>query len=174
MGIQTTMHKATRSLVEARRKFAELDLSVVKVRRLGGAPARLCFENAVANEHRDILGTGCTRAEIVSGWIVYPFDRTQEQTEVVQHWWNYDSVSHVHFDTTSFDPLIINVPVDYVTDFDLKNLGMRWLDRLASNVGRDLVLRTNGQWGYTEFSETGEAKFMPLPDLRTENILIFR
>ena len=132
-----------------------------------------CFLNAHANEKVDVLGSGSTSNELISGWIVFPIDPVEKSTEITQHWWNYDPIAKRYFDTTTFDDAVASLAVDYVCDVEIRNGGMQNFWKIASNVGKDL-LYANGVWHVIEFAEDGTPEINSIPDLSIDNILYFK
>lgn len=167
------MYKATRLLIEGRKKFSRLDLRLVSVKVVGGGEPQDCFMNAVAARDKDVNNTGSTDNPIRCGWIVWPYDKENDCTEVVQHWWNFDPMLNRHFDTSPVHPDLVALQPEYVEDNDLCEFGTSILDRLLTNVGRDLVLQ-NGKWFYSECSENGELTTYPLKDFSYESLLYFK
>ena len=167
------MYRTSRELIKARLPFCKIEPRVVTVERIPLSNLQNCFLNAHANEKVDVLGSGSTYNELISGWIVYPTATVQKSTEIIQHWWNYDPVAKRFFDTTIFDDMVASYEVDYVYDVDVKNGGMQRFSEIASNVGKDL-LYANGVWHVTEIKDDGTTKFDPIADLSIDNILYFK
>ena len=130
-----------------------------------------CFLNAVRCEHTDVLGSGTAKNDIVSGWIIWPFNKAGGFTEIIQHWWNYDPIAKVHFDTTAEDKSLEAIDREYVADHDIKNESQRLLDNIVSNVGHDLIYEDKQWFQIIETTPNNFSK-VEISDLRTENILI--
>lgn len=167
------MYRTTRDLIKGRFPFCEFEPRIVPVERLSRGGNRNCFLNAHQNEDVDILGSGSTKNELISGWVVYPMDVSDKTTEIIQHWWNYDPIAKKFFDTTTFDDSVASLQVEYVYDIDIRNDGMKRFTEIASNVGKDL-LYSNSSWHVTEFDKDGADRITKIPDLSIEHILIFR
>jgi hypothetical protein len=167
------MYRTSRELIKARVPFCKIEPRVVIVERIPLSNLQNCFLNAHGNEKVDVLGSGSTYNELISGWIVYPTDTVQKSTEIIQHWWNYDPVAKRFFDTTIFDDLVASLEVDYVYDVEVKNGGMQRFSEITSNVGKDL-LYANGVWHVIEFEDDGTPKIVPIADLSIDNILYFK
>ena len=167
------MYRTSCELMKARLPFCKIEPRVVTVERIPLSNLQNCFLNAHGNENVDVLGSGSTCNELISGWIVYPSDPVQKSTEIIQHWWNYDPVAKKFFDTTLFDDTVAPLEVDYVYDVEVKNGGMQRLSKIASNVGKDL-LYANGVWHVIEFEDDGTPKIDPIADLSIDNILYFK
>lgn len=108
------MYRTSRDLIKGRLSFCKIEPRVVTVERIPLSDLQNCFLNAHQNEKNDVLGSGSTSNELISGWIVYPMDPVQKVTEIIQHWWNYDPIAEKHFDTTIFDDAVAMLKVDYV------------------------------------------------------------
>ncbi len=167
------MYRASRELIKSRSMFCKIEPRVVTVERTPLSDLQNCFLNAYQSEKVDVLGSGSTSNELISGWIVYPMDPVQKSTEIIQHWWNYDPVAKRHFDTTIFDDSVSSIEVDYVYDVEIKNGGMHRFSEIASNVGKEL-LYADGVWHVIEFEDDGTPKIDPIPDLSIDNILYFK
>ncbi len=167
------MYRTSRDLIKGRLPFCQIEPRVVNVERIPLSDLQNCFLNAHQNEKIDVLGSGSTSNELISGWIVYPMGPVQKVTEVIQHWWNYDPIAKKHFDTTIFDRAVATLKVDYVYDIDIKNGGMQRFGEIASNVGKDL-LYANDQWHVIEFADDGTPQFDGIADLSLDNLLYFK
>ncbi len=121
--------KATRKLIKERQRFARYKLEIVCVKQLSGGIANDCFGNAYIERKRN------SGARIVSGWVVEPFDKSRNITEIVQHWWNVDADGK-HFDTT---PNIV-ANSQYVTDTEICVYGQENYDKIESCVASSLLL----------------------------------
>jgi hypothetical protein len=167
------MYRATKILIEERQKYNELPVKLVYVRNIPIKSKNQCFENAVECEHLDILKSGSTKNEIISGWIVFPYNKVDDSTEITQHWWNYDPVSKIHFDVTEYDEVVKLEKKEFVMDLDIKNYGVRHLDEIKSNVGKDIILK-DGKWFSIEIDEKDFSDLKKLDDISTRNILIWK
>ena len=167
------MYRTSRELIKSRLPFCKIAPRVVTVERIPRSNKQDCFLNAHGNEKVDVLSSGSTCNELISGWIVYPTVSVQKSTEIIQHWWNYDPVAKRYFDTTIFDDTVASLEVDYVYDVEVKNGGMQRFSEIASNVGRDL-LYANGFWHVIEYENDGTRKVDPIANLSIDNILYFK
>lgn len=168
-----SVYRASRDLIKGRMPFCKIEPRIVNVDRIPKSNQQNCFLNAHENEKVDVLGSGSTSNELISGWIIYPMDPVQKSTEIIQHWWNYDAVAKRHFDTTIFDDAVASLEVDYVCDVEIKNGGMQRFSEIASNVGKDM-LYVDGVWHVIEFEDDGTPKIDPIADLSIDNILYFK
>ncbi len=148
------MYRATRELIKARQPHTDYVLEVVSVKKLGGGEANQCFQNATDDE---ILSQG---NQVVSGWIVNPFDSFRNSTAIVQHWWNIDKAGN-YFDTTPIN----DVQQDYVVDSDIGIFGQANFDKLSNLVALSLLLKENKFYGVDE-----KLSLQSLPSLATTNL----
>lgn len=167
------MHRGTRELIKERNRHSSLPVEQVLVQSVALGTERQCFMNAHNHKSSDVLRSGSTKNPMVSGWMSYPYNAAERCCEFVQHWWNFDPVAHRYFDTTPFLEGVDPTRVEYVLDNDIRDTGMEYFSKLASNVGRDVILR-DGKWYWVEVDSEGEPKLEPLPDLQVKRLLIFR
>jgi hypothetical protein len=167
------MYRASRDLIKSRLPFCTIEPRIVSVKRIPLYEKQNCFLNAHKNEKVDVLGSGSSHNELISGWIVYPMDPVEKSTEIIQHWWNYDPIAQKFFDTTIFDEEVAVLKVDYIYDVEIKNGSMERFGKIASNVGKDL-LYTDEKWYVIEFAEDGTPTRDPIPNLSIDNILYFK
>jgi len=159
------MHKATELLIKERNRWTKLKLSVAEVQRIGGDPVYKSYYNAMANRSKDVLGSGSTDNEVVSGWIVYPLCEPLNQNEISQRWWNFDPIAGLFFDTTdlneqNFPPNADRSDIDYVIDPELKVLSERLPDRLERNLMNDLISWPREQWSYSTYLDNEDFDFV--------------
>jgi hypothetical protein len=154
-----TMFKATRDFITARQKFTKYKLIALNnVKLVGGGEANKCLENAT-----DIVEAGKAKGiayYAISGWIVQRFNKEQNHTGIIQHWWNRDSEGN-YFDTTpaySFEG-------EYVIDLALYEYSRLNLEKIRSNVGYSLLYK-NGK--FELLRDDKNMIFEDIPDLRTE------
>ena len=87
------MYKATRQLIAARTKHAYFDVEPVRVQNIGGGRVNDCFNNAI-----DVLEADWG-VKVVSGWLVGPYCKATNSTEIISHFWNgqdnYDSLENL-------------------------------------------------------------------------------
>ena len=108
------MRKVVRELIQQRQQRSEDLLEQVDVKQVGGGRAKDCFNNsvdfAVQNSDRE-------RYKIVSGWLVGEFQREDNGTAIIHHYWNYDTKTKEYIDIT---PNIDGTQTyKYVIDTDL-------------------------------------------------------
>lgn len=152
------MYRATRDFIEARQKQTEFKLQTPSVKRIGGGEPNKCFENAMA-----VVKKGKQEGLnyiALSGWLVQPYDKVNNCTAIIQHWWNGDGEGS-HFDTTP----LINVNEEYVLDFALYEFSRTNFGRIKSNVAKSLLYQ-NGRFEILLNPATME--FMEASNLTTE------
>ena len=157
------MYKVTRELIKSRQLFSKYQLTFRNdVVRIGGGEANNCFDNsyAVAQSSK---GTD-NEVKCMSGWIVQPFNKSQNSTAIIQHWWTVDSTGR-HFDTTPQ----LAVGGEYVLDFDLYEFSRENYERIKSNVAMSLLYE-NGKFK-VQVDRT-DMLFVDIDELRTE--LLFK
>lgn len=163
------MYKATRILIESRLKHSRYKVEMENVRHVGGGKPNECFQNTYAFQSVDVLGSGCTRSMPVSGWLVSRFDKSSNSTEVIQHWWNMDTVTRQQFDTTPFANASKNAGYEYVSDIELSLMGNERFREIRSNVATSLLLK-DGAW-FTAELENELMRYRPIEELKAESIL---
>jgi hypothetical protein len=158
------MYKATREFIKARQPYSKYSLYVREdVKRIGGGIKNKCFENSLAAKEsgtRDNIKVVC-----MSGWLVQPYDKKNNATAILQHWWNVNSLGE-HFDTSPLN----NEEEEYVLDFDIYQFSQENLDKIKSNVTKNLMLQ-DGIFYRLENFETME--FTELNNLQIENLFTF-
>lgn len=129
------MYKATREFINARKKHTDSPLRLPSiVKQLGTGLPNQCLTNSrtYANEQK-ALGNNVI---MLSGWIIHPYDKVNESTEIVQHWWNGDSNGN-NFDTTPY----VTTELEYVIDFDINNYAYSNSSNIESHVGMSLLYK---------------------------------
>ena len=168
------MYRATRELIRERSKHCHQRLpAFVKVKSQPIGELGNCFHNAVGSQTKDVLSSGSSNNHIRSGWVIHPHSRGDEITEIIQHWWNYDPVLEMHFDTTPFAEDIDVTKLEYVEDNGLCEYGTSSLDQLKCNVWHDLAYSKLG-WFLLETLDDGSIKPNPISALETRALLIFK
>ena len=97
------MYRATRDFIAARSKFTHPYnvANIPNVKRIGGGIAHECYKNAVTFTEQNVKDNDIA---MWSGWLVQPYDKLNNSTLILTHWWNIRK-SGEHIDTT---PLIDN------------------------------------------------------------------
>jgi hypothetical protein len=153
------MYKATKDFISDRKRYSKLPIVFQpNVKNIGGGEPKHCFENAY-----DVAQAGKVSGEkiiCISGWIVGNFDKSNNCTAIIQHWWNMDD-SGRHFDTT---PLGEDT-VDYVIDLEIYEYGRINFDHIDSNLVPSLMLQ-DGK--YSALLDEDSMSFVELYDLRIE------
>ena len=155
------MYKATRDFIKARQ--ADSGMPIVfrsDIKNVGGGLAKRCFTNAYDIAERSKL----TNKKIIciSGWIVKKFDKLNNCTAIIQHWWNMDD-SGRHFDTT---PLSKEV-YDYIIDLEIYEYSRINYEHINSNLVPSLMLQ-DGK--YSALVNEERMSFVDLKDLRIETL----
>ncbi len=152
------MFKATRELIKQRQPHSEFALEVVTVQKRPSMTRGRCQRNAQEqiNSNDDLM--------LVSGWLIYPFNAITNSTEIVQHWWNFSISNKAHFDVTIGD----FEDCEYLTDLSLHEYASYNYDRLASTVGKSLLLK-NGKFETVE-EISGALEYSEIETFETKNI----
>lgn len=156
------MYKATRDFIIARQRHTEFLLTTPKVKRIGGGEASQCFRNAI-NVVKKSKEEGVQHVAL-SGWLVQPYDKENNCTAIIQHWWNGDPVGN-QFDTTPF----IRDDEEYILDFALYEFGRINFERIESNVTMSLLYK---EGDFSILTDEEKMIFMPVQELKTE--LLFK
>ncbi len=122
------MFKATKDFITERQKFCKMKLSVVLVEKKGGGRPNDCSNNAL-----DASEAG-TEVRTITGWLVHPYNKINNSTEIIQHWWNMN-VDGTYFDTTPN----ISSDCEYVKDMDLIHYFFKNYDTVDSNTALSLL-----------------------------------
>lgn len=151
------MYKATKDFISDRERYAKSPIVFQpNVKNIGGGELKRCLNNAY-----DVAQSGKVFGKkiiCVSGWIIGKFDKLNNCTAIIQHWWNMDD-SGRHFDTT---PLVED-KVDYVIDLEIHEYGQINFDHINSNLVPSLMLQ-NGK--YSALIDEESMSFVDLNDLR--------
>ncbi len=155
------MYQATRDFIKARQTFS--GMPIVRrsdVKNVGGGVAKRCFSNAYEVSQASKL----SRKKIIciSGWIVKKFDKLNNCTAIIHHWWNMDETGR-HFDTTPLSKEI----VDYVIDLEIYEYSRINFERINSNLVPSLMLQ-DGK--YSALVDEQSMLFVDLTDLRVETL----
>jgi hypothetical protein len=105
----------------------------------------------------------------ISGWLVGKYNSETDETEIMQHWWNVDSVTQQHFDTTPFDNGTSKADYEYVADVEISLWGDANFDKIKSNVCNSLCLR-NDKWFLVNEDTNGTLVYKKTESLRVENL----
>ena len=131
------MYKATRDFIKAREKYCPGNLVVPrKVEKLGTGEPFKCFENS-----RNFVAEKKTIGEkyvSLSGWVIKPYDKVNDSTEIIQHWWVGDGKGN-HFDTSPY----ISDNEEYVLDFNIYNFAFENYEKIKSCVAMSLLYKGN-------------------------------
>jgi len=149
------MYKATRLLIDERQKHSKYKLENIAVNIVPIGEPNKCHHNTFEFQEKEVLKTGCRRSIPVSGWLVGKYNKTKDETEIIQHWWNIDSVTKQHFDTTPITDGTKHGECEYVTDFEISMWGNDNYEEIDSNVCNSLCLRT-GKWVLINRNEDGK------------------
>jgi hypothetical protein len=118
-----------------------------------------------------VLKTGCTRSVPVSGWLVCKYNKIKikNETEIIQHWCNIDSITKQHFDTTPITDGTSNSEYEYVTDFEVSIWGNENYEEIDSNVCNSICLR-NGKWHLVKEGSNGKLIYKLTDTLTVQNL----
>lgn len=138
------MYRATKDLIAERLKHTKYNnIKTVPVQYVPLGEVNQCHQNTFKYQKLDVLKTGCTRSMPVSGWLVGEYDKVKKQTEIIQHWWNLDSITNQHFDTTPLGTPLHHRKYEYVVDLEISIWGNENFARIDSNVASSLLYRDN-------------------------------
>ena len=65
--------------------------------------AQRCFSNSLSAKVKDVNKSGSSENAIISGWMIHAYNKQHDITEIIQHWWNFDPILKIHFDTMPLD-----------------------------------------------------------------------
>lgn len=168
------MYSTTRKFISERSRHSKFSLQEVKVRRNPIFDQQNCLQNANRAALLDVLNSGSKQNPVVAGWLIHKFNPLLNNTEIVQHWWNYDPVANVYFDTTPFSNDIEIRGFEYLIDEEILHIATTQLQRLEHTVGRDLIF-TNDQWHVIEkIIDSDRADTKLLEGLSIENLMYFK
>jgi hypothetical protein len=165
------MYKATRLLIEQRLKHSRYNVNHVSVTSVPIGEANQCHRNTFVFQKNDVLNTGCKRSMPLSGWLIGKYDIDKDETEIIQHWWNVDSVSEQHFDTTPFDGRTPQSDYEYVADVEISLWGNANFNEIKSNVCNSLCLRS-GKWYLVKEGKDGKLIYRETDSLKVENLFL--
>jgi hypothetical protein len=152
------MFRATKEFIAARQKHTKYKITTPQVRRIGGGEVSQCFSNAIK-----VVKKGKEEGVqyvALSGWLVQPYDKENNCTAIIQHWWNGDPLGN-QFDTTPF----VRDDEEYVSDFALYEFGRTNYERIKSNVTKSLLYK-GGKFSLLE--DEDNMLFVPINELRTD------
>ena len=96
-----------------------------------------------------------------SGWLVQPYDKLNNFTLILTHWWNIRK-SGEHIDTT---PLIDKA--EYIQDLSLRNFCIRNDGKLKTNMAHSFIYKDNILFLIIDPEKN---KFIPISDLSNETL----
>ena len=166
------MYRVTRELIKERERFCtQFKPNLIKMHWAGNGEAHRCLTNALAVKSKDFNNSGSTENPVISGWMVHAYNRQNDTTEIIQHWWNFDPILKMHFDTTPLDTEVNASSLEFVEDRELFEFGRSIMSEIKTHVGKPLVFM-NKQWFSSEMtSVTGQLKLTKLKDLSHRNLL---
>jgi hypothetical protein len=138
-------------LIAARKEISNYPIINVAVSNVGGGIANECLDNAQTAKEEN----GWT---LISGWIVGEYNKEDDSTEIIQHWWNQNG--DVHIDTT---PLVHN-NFEYVWDFEVAITALQSQKAGGNNILRSLLLK-GGKWYAAHKENSVVVKLVELPQL---------
>lgn len=98
------MYRATRKLIKERSRFcSHFTPKLVKMHWVEIGEAQRCFSNSLSAKVKDVNKSGSSENAIISGWMIHAYNKQHDTTEIIQHWWNFDPILKIHFDTTPLD-----------------------------------------------------------------------
>ena len=165
------MYKATRMLIEERLMHSKYNLQQVSVKSVPIGEANKCHHNTFEFQENDVLDTDCTRSVPVSGWLIGKNNKAKDETEIIQHWWNIDSVTKQHFDTTPIIDGTEHSDYEYVTDFEVSIWGNEHYEDIESNVCNSICLR-HGNWYLVSEDKDGNLIYQETDSLKVENLFL--
>ena len=129
--------------------------------------------NANAASRLDVLGSGSTDNPVRAGWIAHKYNPETHVSEFVQHWWNYDSILKVDFDTTPMHRDVEANGFEYVLDDEVGHFASTQVHRLEHSVGRDIAFGQN-KWWTIDVGSDGQTLTEPLLSLSIENLMYMK
>ena len=163
------MYKATRLLIDERVRHSKYNLQQVSVKSVPIGIANKCHHNTFEFQKKDVLKTGCTGSVPGSGWLVCKYNKIKNETEIIQHWWNIDSITKQHFDTTPITDGTSHSEYEYVTDFEVSIWGNENYEEIDSNVCNSICLR-NGKWYLVKEGSNGKLIYKLTDTLTVQNL----
>ena len=168
------MYKASRLFISERLRHSHFSVRQVEVKRHPIHDAQMCLENANRASWIDVLGSGSKQNPVVAGWLAHRYDTIRNVSEFVQHWWSFDPVACVYFDTTPLDNDVENWGFEYLIDDELLHVATTQLEKLEHTVGRDILRASNGWHSIEAISDNGEANLRPIKALSVDNLMHFK
>ena len=154
------MYKVTRLFIEKRKEFCKYPVEVVSVSYIGGGKLNDCYGNA----HR--LRESSDNYRIISGWCVMPYNKIEDATQVIQHWWNIDITTRKHIDTSP-----VEAGAEYVIDMDLYTYCFENDEKLSTHVATSLIYEDDRFKFLTQIDD--KFKVTDFCDLSTEALYLF-
>lgn len=156
------MYRVTREFILQRKPFTgPYNVEhIPSVRRIGGGQPNLCYQNAA--EYVEKMAETGDQAGIWSGWLVQPYNKSEDSTLILQHWWNILR-SGEQVDTTP-----LSDAAEYVQDHALQKFCSRNLG-LKTHMAHSLMYR-DGQFWVILDPETNE--MAPIGKLETEALYV--
>ena len=106
--------------------------------------------------------------------MIHAYNKQHDTTEIIQHWWNFDPILKIHFDTTPLDVGIRARSLEFVEDQEIFEFGKMLQNELETHVGRNLVFM-NERWFSSEMTSiNSQLKLTPLNGLSHHNLLQFK
>ena len=169
------MYRVTRELIKERERFCtQFKPNLIKMHWAETGELNRCFTNALAAKNKDVNGSGSKENPIISGWMVHVYNRQNNTTEIIQHWWNFDPILKIYFDTTPLDADVNASSLEFVEDIELFEFGRSIKSEIETYVGKPLVFMGN-KWFTSEFTSIkGELKLTELKDLSYPNLLYYK
>lgn len=155
------MYKATRDFIKAREKHCQSSLVVpTHVEKLGTGEPYKCFENSKAFvAEKKANGENFIS---LSGWLIKPFDKISNSTEIIQHWWAGDEKGK-QYDTSPY----ISNNEEYVIDFNINNFAHANYEKIKSCVAMSLLYK-DGKYYLLKNVENMELE--EIKELKTESL----
>lgn len=167
------MYKNTRLFISERQRHSRFDVRIVNVIRRPLHTPQTCLANANAASKLDVLESGSKNNTIVSGWIAHKYNPETQVSEFVQHWWNFDPILKVDFDTTPMHTDVEANGFEYVLDDEVGHFASTQVHRLEHSVGRDIAFGQN-KWWTIDLGSDGQTLTKPLPSLSIENLMYLK
>lgn len=168
------MYRSSRLLIAERLRHSPFAVRGVRVVRKPMHEPQQCLKNANMASKIDVLRSGSEANPVVAGWLVHKHDPIDNKSEIVQHWWNFDPIANIYFDTTPLEKEIEEWGFEYLLDEELLHVATTRLQDLEHTVGRDLVL-SDGKWYLIDsISDDGDASLRHLDALSVDKLMHFK
>jgi hypothetical protein len=167
------MYRSSRLFISQRLHHSKFFVGVVNVKRHAINEPNMCLANANLAFKIDVLGSGSKENRVIAGWLAHKYDPDRRISEFVQHWWNFDPIAQIYFDTTPLDKDVEERGFEYIIDEELFHIATTQLSNLEHTVGRDIVHMVDG-WHSIEFPEEGEAVLKPIFTLSVDKLMHFK